>query len=515
MPDQHHRTTTGSPPTPTLEVRELVKTFGTVRANDGISFTIMPGEVHALLGENGAGKSTLVKSLYGVHQPDSGQILRNGEPVTIHSPATARELGIGMVFQDMRLIPALTVWENVALHLSDTPFALRPRALRARITETSERYGLATHPGRKVEHLSIGEWQRVELVKVLLGGLDMLILDEPTSVLTPQEVSGLFDMVARLKSEGVAIVIITHKLREVRQIADKVTVLRGGRTILSDAPPATLSDDELITAMVGEPVAILEKRSTSAEHATAEPIIGLSGVSVRRVDGDWGLREVSLEVLPGQILGVAGVAGSGQDELSETLLGLRQPHSGTVMLDGAIVELPAVARMRKAGVIAVAPDPIRQFVVPGMSVAEHAALWNAAGSYSFDTRKADADLARRDAAGQLRVVAGSRRMDRLSGGNVQRALLTLALTSPCRVLVASYPTRGLDILTTERTRTLLKELCEAGSAVVLISEDLDELLTLSDRIAVLAGGRLTGIVPAAAADRRSIGELMTGKEAAA
>ncbi|HUX71478.1 MAG TPA: ATP-binding cassette domain-containing protein [Cellulomonadaceae bacterium] len=499
--------------TPALEVRDLVKTFGPVRANDGISFAVMPGEVHALLGENGAGKSTLVKSLYGVHRPDSGEILRDGEARRFDSPSAARRSGIGMVFQDMRLVPALSVWENVALHLESTPWVLRPRQLRQVIAETSERYGLATDPHRTVAHLSIGEWQRVELVKVLLGGLRLLILDEPTSVLTPHEVSGLFAMVRRLTAEGVAVIIITHKLREVRQIADRVTVLRGGRTVLMNASPHELTDAELVTAMVGEPVETLQRTATRVRTPT-HAVVRLNDVSVRRPDGDWGLRDLDLEIHPGEILGVAGVAGSGQDELADLLVGARELDGGEVVVDGEAVTLPDPTRMRTSGIVGVAPDPVRQFVVPGMTVTEHTALWNSAGSFTFDVRQADADLRRRDAAAELRVVAGSRRMDRLSGGNVQRALLTLALTSDSRVVVASYPTRGLDVLTTERTRTLLRRLSDAGAAVVLISEDLDEILTLSDRVAVLAVGRLAGIVPGGTADRNTIGELMTGVQAA-
>jgi ABC-type uncharacterized transport system ATPase subunit len=516
MPAAPTSTKTPQEAIPALVVRDLVKTFGPVRANDGISFSVLPGSVHALLGENGAGKSTLVKSLYGVHQPDSGEILRDGEVVHIASPGAARAMGIGMVFQDMRLIPALRVWQNVALHLESTPFVLRPRALRKLIVETSERYGLSVHPNRKVEHLSIGEWQRVELLKVLLGELKILILDEPTSVLTPQEVAGLFQMIERLTAEGVAVVIITHKLREVRQIADRATVLRAGRTILEDVDPATLTDEELITAMVGEPVTAIERRSDTA--ATAEPIpasvMRIESVSVRREDGDWGLVDASLDIRAGEILGIAGVAGSGQDELAEVLVGVRNPNSGHVYLDGAALRLPNARLLKTSGVVSVDPDPVRQFVVPGMTVAEHTALWNSAGSYSFEVGKADADLRRRDGIAQLKVVSGKRRMDRLSGGNIQRALLTLALTSQSRVLVASYPTRGLDVLTTERTRELIARLCDEGTAVVLISEDLDELLALSDRIAVLAVGRIAGIVDAAGADRRSIGELMTGANAA-
>ena len=500
---------------PALAVRDLIKTFGPVRANDGISFSVLPGSVHALLGENGAGKSTLVKSLYGVHQPDSGEILRDGAAVHVASPGAARALGIGMVFQDMRLIPALTVWQNVALHLESTSFVLRPRALKKLIVETSERYGLSVHPNRKVEHLSIGEWQRVELLKVLLGDLKILILDEPTSVLTPQEVAGLFQMIERLTAEGVAVVIITHKLREVRQIADRATVLRVGRTILEDVDPATLTDEELITAMVGEPVTAIERRSdTAAAGPMVPPVMRIESVSVRREDGDWGLVDASLDIRPGEILGIAGVAGSGQDELAEVLVGVRNPNSGHVYLDGAPLRLPNPRLLKSSGVVAVDPDPVRQFVVPGMTVAEHTALWNSAGSYSFEVAKADADLRRRDDIAQLKVVNGKRRMDRLSGGNIQRALLTLALTSQSRILIASYPTRGLDVLTTERTRELIARLCTEGTAVMLISEDLDELLALSDRIAVLAVGRIAGIVDAAGADRRSIGELMTGANAA-
>jgi simple sugar transport system ATP-binding protein len=490
-----------------LQITDLVKTFGSLRANDGISFSVLPGRIHALLGENGAGKSTLVKSLYGVHKPDSGTIHYDGRELRIDSPARARSHGIGMVFQDMRLIPAMTVWENIALYLSDTPVILRRRELRARISELSGRYGLAVDPDRLVQDLSIGEWQRVELVKVLLGGVRILILDEPTSVLTPAEVEGLFEVVKKLAADQVAVIIITHKLDEIRRIADQVTVLRRGRTVLHDCDPGTLSDSELIQAMVGEPVDPLQRQA--ARPCGHDPVMSLARVSVRRPDQAMGLQAVTLAAYPGQILGVAGVAGSGQAELADTFLGLASLEAGNVQLGRAGLDLPNSAAPRKAQVMAIPADPVRQFVVPRMTVEEHVRLWNR--QYG---QPAGLDLAAREAIARLHTAEPNRRMESLSGGNIQRVVLTLALTSNPKLLIACYPTRGLDALTTDRTRTLLRELAQDGSAVVLISEDLDELITLADRIAVLASGRVAGVLEGDGVDRAKIGELMASRLAA-
>jgi len=495
---------------PRLEVIDLTKRFGDLVANDAISFDVAAGEVHALLGENGAGKSTLVKMVYGTYHPDAGQILVDGEPVDVRVPGAGRAAGIGMVFQDLRLIPAFTVVENIALALPLTGPVLDRRALSSRIQEAAERYGLEVHPDALVRHLSIGERQRVEILKVLIGGARLVILDEPTSVLAPQEVESLFRAVRAFRDDGMAVVIITHKLAEARAISDRLSVLRGGRMVLSGGDPAEFDDGSLVGLMVGSSVAPLPADRVPVDRH-APRVLDIQEVSIGRDDGSDGLVGVTVDVRAGELVGVAGIAGNGQRELYDVALGLRQPDRGKVVLDGLPLDRDAVRSAIDRGAVGIPEDPITDAVVPGLTVAEHVALddldqfTRGVGLDRAAAAERTVELAEETG---LDLAAPDRIVTDLSGGNIQRVVLARALGQERSLVVAAYPSRGLDVVRTRRTQELLLEHRATGAGVLLISEDLDELLELSDRIVVLNAGRLVGELDPATTDRFAIGELM-------
>lgn len=494
---------------PILSMRGIVKRFPGVVANDDVSFDVLPGEVHALLGENGAGKTTLISILYGLQQPDGGEIRLDGQPVRLGSPRQAMARGIGLVAQHFHLARRHTVAENIAIGLPGTPFFRPTGRLERRIEQLGRHYGLDIDPTARIWQLSPGEQQRVEIVKALLQGARLLILDEPTSVLTPQEADKLFEVLEQMTAEGKGIVFISHKLGEVMRVSKRITVLRKGRVVgRLDTREATAAG--LASLMVGQVTSPRGKDTPAGERSIAR----LEGVSARNERGLPALRGVSFDIRGGEILGVAGVAGNGQAELVEVVSGLRRPDSGRFsILERDVTEL-GVRELLESGVALIPEDRNRMGTVPAMSVAENLVLrqyrrapyarkglidWDAVSGFARES------ISRY----QIATPNHSTRARLLSGGNVQKLILARELAGEPRLVVAAHPTYGLDVGATALTHDLLLRQRERGAGVLLVSEDLDELLQLADRILVLSQGEVAGIVDAREADREGLGLLMT------
>ena len=507
-------------PTPTavktaslLSMENISKRFPGVLANDCVSFDVRAGEVHALLGENGAGKTTLMNILYGLYSPDEGEVRLSGELVNFRSPKDAMNRGIGLVAQHFHLARRHTVAENIALGLKGTPFLFPVRELSERIRKLGQKYGLAVDPNARVWQLSPGEQQRVEILKALIQGAKILILDEPTSVLTPQEAESLFKVLEQMKAEGEAVIFISHKLDEVMTIAERVTVLRKGAVVgmleKKDASPSQLAQ-----LMMGRKVTPLRQKSKPPLEKAA---LSLNDVWVRNSRGVEALKGVSLEIRQGEILGVAGVAGNGQGELIEALTGLHQPHRGTISLKGKDVTTLSAKGLFEAGVAHIPEDRNHMGIVPSMSVAENLVLRQyryapfARGEmldWKEVTRFADTSIKDYEVATPSKDTLARL----LSGGNVQKLILARELSGDPKLVVAAHPTYGLDVSAAALTHNLLLRQRERGAGVLLVSEDLDELLKLADRIAVLFAGKLMGIVDAETADREQLGLMMAGVE---
>jgi len=495
------------------EVRmvNIVKNFPGVLANDHINFEVKKGEIHALLGENGAGKTTLMNILYGLYQPDAGEIFIGGEKVSLTSPREAINLGIGMVHQHFMLVPILSVTENVVIGLKELGFLLDLDNVEKEIEKISERYGLKVDPRAKIWQLSVGEQQRVEIIKMLYRGAKIMILDEPTSVLTPQESENLFEILKKMADEGKTIIFITHKLDEVMSVSSKVTVLRRGKVVSTLFTNQT-SKKELARMMVGREVLFrLEKKPVEK----GEIVLEIEKIKALSDKGILALKGVSFEVFKGEILGIAGVAGNGQKELAEVITGLRKSIGGEIFINNNNVTNLNPNQIISEGVSHIPEDKIKMGLVPNLNLAENLIIKNYNKkpfsnrffiNESYVNSHTDKLIEEFDIDTPDRYIP----VKLLSGGNLQKLLLAREISEKPNLIVAVHPTRGLDVGATEFIRGLILKQREEGAAILLISEDLEEILSLSDRIAVIFEGKITGIVRSDEAKLEDIGLMMAG-----
>ncbi len=499
--------------TPVLETRHITKRFPGVIANEDVSIQLYEGEILALLGENGAGKSTLMNVIYGLYQPTEGEILVRGRPVEMSNPNDAIALGIGMVHQHFQLVPVMTVAENVMLGDESTKYGLLDTKLVAeRITELSERYGLAVDPYAMVEDLPVGVRQRVEIVKTLYREADILILDEPTAVLTPQEIEGLFDVMQLLSSQGKSIIFISHKLKEVLAICGRVVVLRNGKMV-GEANPAVATQESLAAMMVGREVILtVEKDAAKPQHVVLE----MEGVSAEDDLGHLALNNVSLDVRAGEIVGVAGVQGNGQTELVEVLTGLRSSTSGRVAINGKDMTNVSPRRVTEQGQSCHVPEDRHAYGMVDSYTVAHNLVLNTyyqrpfAKGMTVSEPAIDEHAERLVAEYDVRTPNVQTRASSLSGGNQQKMVVAREFSRDVQLLIAAQPTRGIDVGSIEFIHSQIVAKRDEGVAVLVVSAELDEIMALSDRIAVMYRGQIVAIVPRAEATREDLGLLMAG-----
>ncbi len=499
-----------------LELRGITKRFPGVVANQGIDLLVKPGEIHALLGENGAGKSTLMNVLYGLYQPDEGEIVIDDKPVRFHDPGDAIRAGIGMVHQHFMLVPVFTVTENIMLGVESVrgPLGmLDPADARRRIVEVSDRHGLRIDPDAHVEDLPVGVRQRVEIVKMLYRRSDVLILDEPTAVLTPQEDEELFEIMRSLARSGTSIIFITHKLNEVLEVADQITVLRRGEVVGSTRPRDT-NEGELARMMVGRPVQLAVTKAAAKPGAV---VLEVRGLTVRDDRDQIVVSDLDLTVHAGEIVAIAGVQGNGQTELVEAITGMRVAEAGHITVDGHPVQ-PDPRRVFMAGVAHIPEDRLEEGLVPGFTIAENLVL----NSYHLkpygDGIRLNRDAILAAAGDQVRdydvrTPSIENLVENLSGGNQQKVIVAREFSRPLKLLVAAQPTRGLDVGSIEYIHKRIVEKRDEGTAVVVVSTELDEVLALADRIAVMYQGKIVRVLDPADATPERLGLLMGGSAA--
>jgi len=493
-----------------IELKSIVKKFGSVLANDHIDFELFLGETHALLGENGAGKSSLMNVLAGVYQPDEGQIYFEGERVDIPSPRHSIDMGIGMIHQHFKLIEAHTVLENMMAGMSKGLF-LKEKKHRMQVIELSHKYGLDIDPDSIIEDLSVAQKQRVEILKVLFRGAKILILDEPTAVLTPQEAKKLFKIIDNLKNNGHAIVFISHKLDEVLTVSDRVTVLRNGKnvaTLIND----DLDEDTLISNMVGQQLKLEIERPDVTQEET---ILEVNNLSVLRPDGAYGLKNISFDLHKGEILGVAGLAGSGQKELCESIVGLIEKQSGSVLFKGNDISSNTPRDIIKKGISMsfVPEDRLGMGLVASMDLTDNVLLKSYLKQPGLFVNREEAKENAKSLVAKLNIDTPSVdiAVSKLSGGNIQKVLLGRELELQPELIITAYPARGLDIGSAYKIYELLNEQKINGNGVIFIGEDLDVLLEISDRLMVLCNGEVTGIVNPEKVTKEDIGYMMVGR----
>jgi simple sugar transport system ATP-binding protein len=496
---------------PAIEMRGIVKRFGAVVANDSVDLTVEKGTIHGLVGENGAGKSTLMSILDGFYAADAGSIAIDGKPVTIGDTRDAIRCGVGMVHQHFMLVDAFTVLENVVLGVEGGAFTAKGEAkARAAMRGLAEDYGLDVDPDARVADLAVGELQRVEIVKALVRGAEILVLDEPTAVLTPREAERLFAMLRRLREEGRTVVLVTHKLKEIMAITDAVSVMRRG-ALVATRRTAETNPEELAELMVGRRVAFAVDKAPARPGPAALEVRDLAvadAQGARRLDG------VSFDVRAGEIVGVAGVSGNGQSELLEAIAGLRRPSAGSIRVAGEALALGA-RRPRALGVRHVPEDRHRMGLVTAFEAAESAMLGyereaRYGAGYLFDRRRILADCGAKMEAFDVRPLAPTLRTALFSGGNQQKIVLAREMARDPVLLLVGQPTRGVDIGAIEFIHRRLIALRDEGKAILLVSVEIDEILALADRILVMCAGRITGERRPEATDERDLGLLMAG-----
>lgn len=498
-----------------VSMRGITKAFPNVLANDRIDLDIHASEIHALLGENGAGKSTLMKILYGFYRADAGEILLRDKSISINSPQDAREHHIGMVFQNFTQIPAFNVLENIALFLPDLQPVYKQSDVEERINEVSIRYGLHVDPYAIVSQLSIGEQQKIEILKLLLSDAKILILDEPTRVLAPHEVDALYEVLDILREDGYAIILITHKLNEVLACSDRITVLRGGE-VAGTLLRSETSEEKLVEMMFSKKLVDVQKTEQGVQKISDTPILQLAGIETQGEGNSTSLKNLNLEIHSGEILGVAGVSGNGQKELGDVILGMEKSLAGEKLFFGKDMTNRPIGDIRRNGVGFIPENPLLMASIPYMTVLENMALTNTwrysqQGGLQVDWEavRADYQATQEDLGFPFSLYTLPRS---LSGGNLQRMVIVREMTHDPQLLIASYLTRGLDVQSTLAARQALLKACENGAGVLLISEDLEELFALSDRLIILFNGEIAGEFIPSETTIYEVGHLMTGSE---